>query len=82
MGAKCIGPVVAVFLGYHIDGGLISGVQAGAAILVDRPFVRRMMFAAGYDGFVYSNETDGGGDSWIALDAGQIRPAFRGECPD
>ena len=56
--------------------GVITAFQASSTFLIDRRYVRQVMFAAGYDGFVYSNETEGGGDSWIALDAGQIRPAF------
>jgi hypothetical protein len=40
---------------------------------VDIDFVREALDAAGYDGIVYQNATEGGGDSYIALDADRVR---------
>jgi len=37
--------------------------------------VRQAIKAAGYDGVVYNNDTEGEGDSWIAFDPEQIKSA-------
>lgn len=38
--------------------------------------LRRRIQALGFDGVVYRNHIEGQGDSWIALESGQIRSAF------
>ncbi len=56
------------------DAGMLTKAELDTAIIVDRPFVAARMATAGYDGFVYENETEKGGDSWIALWSEQVRP--------
>jgi len=38
--------------------------------------IKKVILDAGYDGLVYHNEHEGGGDSWIALDPRQIKSAI------
>lgn len=43
---------------------------------VHDPRLRQIILDAGYDGVVYRNEHEGGGDSWIALDPKQIKSVY------
>lgn len=56
--------------------GVISDEQAWEAELVDRSQVACWLAAAGHDGLCYANETEGGGLSFIALHAAQIKSAL------
>lgn len=40
------------------------------------PIVREMIRERGFDGVVYTNKHEGGGNSWIAFEPWQIRSAF------
>lgn len=62
-------------VGALFDAGVISSEQADEAGLVDREQVAAWLHAKGYDGIVYSNITEAGGDSWIAMQPEQIKSA-------
>ena len=57
------------------DAGVITGEQADAVDSVDRETVRTLLASKGYDGIVYANKTEGGGDSYIAFRPEQVRNA-------
>ena len=57
--------------------GLITDVEADElAEFNDRVLVAKILKAHGYDGIVYDNKTEGGGDSYIALDSCQVKSAI------
>jgi len=61
-----------------VEAGVLTEEQAEA--ILESGYFDEVQFAAaleakGYDGVVYHNETEGGGDSWIALRAEQIKSA-------
>ena len=55
---------------------------------IDCDFVRAALAAKGYDGIVYENKTEAGGDSYIVFDGRQVKSAignsgaFHPECAD
>lgn len=55
-----------------VDAGIITDEQADEIDLVDRETIAPLLEAKGYDGIVYENETEGGGDSVIALRPEQV----------
>lgn len=63
-------------LGHLAAKGIISDKQAEKGGIIDREFVRDALAKKGYDGIVYRNETEGGGDSYIVFDPGQIKSIF------
>jgi hypothetical protein len=58
------------------DRGLLTDAEALGDHVVDREFVKDALDRHGYDGIVYKNETEGGGDSYIALDPRQIKSPY------
>lgn len=58
-----------------LDVGVISEEQADDADVIDREQVASWLADKGYDGIVYRNETEAGGDSWIAMQPQQIKSA-------
>lgn len=58
-----------------LDAGVISEDQADAADVIDREQVASWLADKGYDSIVYRNETEAGGDSWIAMEPEQIKSA-------
>lgn len=63
------------------DAGVITGEQADAVDSVDRETVRTLLASKGYDGIVYANKTEGGGDSYIAFRPEQITNADKPIAP-
>lgn len=56
--------------------GIVSGDEVDALRKYnDREIVFDLLKAKRFDGIVYTNETEGGGDSWIAFDACQVKCA-------
>lgn len=58
-----------------IDLGVITEEDADEASVVDREQVAQWLQSKGFDGLVYSNVTEGGGDSFIAMHPHQIKSA-------
>lgn len=58
------------------DLEIITAQECDETDLVDREQVAEWLGAKGHDGIVYENVTEGGGLSYIALHADQIRNAF------
>ena len=60
-------------LGALVDAGVITRETAFECDWVDRETVAEWLAVKGYDGIVYANHTEGGGDSFIALYPEQIK---------
>ena len=58
-----------------LNAGVISEDQAADAEVIDREQVAAWLADKGFDGIVYRNETEAGGDSWIAMQPEQIKSA-------
>lgn len=58
------------------DMGIISGEEAAVVDLVDTDRVQRWLAKKGFDGIVYENTQEGGGDSYIVFRPQQIKSAI------
>ncbi|MRX32796.1 PLxRFG domain-containing protein [Aminobacter sp. MDW-2] len=56
------------------DAGVLDAAEATAAEneVIDREWAAKKLAAKGYDGIVYANSTEQGGDSYIALSPDQV----------
>lgn len=61
-----------------VDAGVVDPDEAEATDIIDQEAVAAWLERAGYDGIVYANQTELGGESWIALYPQQIRPWWQG----
>lgn len=58
------------------DLGVISAEECDSVEIVDREQVAQWLAAKGFDSIVYANETEGGGDSFIAMHGAQIKSSL------
>jgi len=58
------------------ERGIISDGEANTNPIVDREYVRDALAKKGYDGIVYKNVSEGGGDSYIVFDPSKIKSVF------
>lgn len=56
-----------------VVAGVITSDQADAVDIVDLAQVEKWLKAAGYDGIVYKNKIERGGDSYIVFDSRQVK---------
>jgi hypothetical protein len=59
-----------------VKAKVITQAEAEGTDLVDQSQVRDWLKAKGYDGIVYKNAAEGGGDSYIAMHSKQVQPAL------
>lgn len=60
-----------------VDHFVITKAQADTIDVVDRETVRDLLARRGYDGIVYRNDTEGGGESYIVFRSEQVKSAER-----